>query len=455
MKTEELKSNNYSLFLILWLGQFIAAIGSGMTYYGLTIYLYRKTGLTFPIGLIVLGAFLPTLLLSIPYGIISDRYNKRMLMILADLFSIPGLLIVLQGINLEKGIYIIVAGVVVSSIASSLSEPAFKATVSEILKKEEFSKASSLLGLNSAARYLVAPFIGAVLINFIRPEDLILIDMGTLLITIITTSFVKRELDKKKGLVIKVEKDLKEKIKEKVEEGEINVETQLSNFSSDFKKSLRLVFNNNRLIILTFLSSLVTLFLGTIQVLINPLILDFNSNEVLGLVQTISGSGIMVTGIILSAVPIKKGFYKKLLMSFFIMGLSMALLSFKQNIILIAVFGFTFFASMPLANTMMDYLFRTSLNQGDVGKVFGLVSVISQLGYLLAYVGIGFTADFITLKYGLTTGRGAAVLIFITGILMVITSIVGRLFNNVMLENNYNLVEKTVEKTVERVNIPN
>lgn len=82
-------------FMIIWLGELISGIGSGMTAFALSIYVYQTTGCVSFVSVIALAAFLPTILLSPLGGVLADRYDRRLLMIIGDLCSGLGLLYVL------------------------------------------------------------------------------------------------------------------------------------------------------------------------------------------------------------------------------------------------------------------------------------------------------------------------------------------------------------------------
>ena len=59
----------------------------------------------------------------------------------------------------DSNIMLIGCGVFVSALFSSMIEPAAKATVSDMLNEEEYTKASGLLQLAGAARFLISPII--------------------------------------------------------------------------------------------------------------------------------------------------------------------------------------------------------------------------------------------------------------------------------------------------------
>ena len=87
-------------------------------------------------ALVTLLAFLPTLLLSVPAGVLADRYDRRLLMMIGDGLSALGILdILICMLRGEAHLYQICIGVFVSSVFSSLLEPSYRATVTDLLTK--------------------------------------------------------------------------------------------------------------------------------------------------------------------------------------------------------------------------------------------------------------------------------------------------------------------------------
>lgn len=109
-------------------------------------------------ALVTLLAFLPILLLSIPAGVLADRYDRRLLMMLGNGCSALGILYILLCMMWgEAALWQICTGVFISSTFSALLEPSYRATVTDLLTKEEYSKASGLVSLAGSARYLISP----------------------------------------------------------------------------------------------------------------------------------------------------------------------------------------------------------------------------------------------------------------------------------------------------------
>lgn len=71
-------SSGYKRFLLLWIGEFVSSIGGGLTSFGLTVYVFNKTGSATYTSLIALLAFFPNLLLGVPAGVKQEKANKTL-----------------------------------------------------------------------------------------------------------------------------------------------------------------------------------------------------------------------------------------------------------------------------------------------------------------------------------------------------------------------------------------
>ena len=192
------RKRNYHRFLLLWAGELVSSIGGGLTSFGLGVYVFQKTGSAANMALITLLAFLPALLLNVPAGVLADRYDRRLLMMLGDGCSAIGILLILicmfrGGASLTE----ICIGVTISSVFSSLLEPSYRATVTDLLEAEEYSRASGMVSLAGSARYLISPVLAGALLTVSDIRLLLVFDICTFFLTVICTGVVRNGLETK------------------------------------------------------------------------------------------------------------------------------------------------------------------------------------------------------------------------------------------------------------------
>lgn len=153
-------------FLVIWAGELISCIGSGMTAFALSMCVYQMTGSVSYVSLVTLLAYMPTILLSPIGGVLADRYDRRLLMIIGDAFSGLGIAYILWQIQSgDFKIVPILAGVTFNAVFVALLEPAYKATVTDLLREEEFDKASGMVQMAENAKYLISPALAGVLLG--------------------------------------------------------------------------------------------------------------------------------------------------------------------------------------------------------------------------------------------------------------------------------------------------
>ena len=392
-------SSGFKKFLILWTGELISSIGGGLTSFGLGVYVFRETGSATGMALVTLLGFLPTLLLSVPAGVLADRYDRRLLMMIGDGCSGLGILyILICMMRGGAGLVQICIGVFVSAVFSSLLEPSYRATITDILSKEEFSKASGLVSLAGSARYLFSPIIAGFLLGVSDISLLLIIDICTFFVTITATAIVR------KGIATKTVSD------------------NLS-WAESLKEGWNAVLGTRGVFMLIMVSSAITMFMGILQILVEPMVLSFADAKTLGITETICACGMLLSGLFLGTCGIKRGYVKVLQASFFMAGIFMMGMSLFENIIPICIFGALFFAMLPLANNAMDYLARTNIPDELQGRAWGFIGFLSQIGYVVAYAVSGLAADGFGALTGKGVGRGAAIMIFISGVLLSVTAL--------------------------------
>lgn len=389
---------NFRKFLLLWSGELISSIGGGLTSFGLGVYIFRQTGSAASMAAVTLLGFLPTLLLSVPAGVLADRYDRRLLMMIGDGCSAIGVLYILLcmmsgGATLSQ----ICTGVFISSFFSALLEPSFRATITDLLTREEYSRASGLVSLAGSARYLFSPVIAGFLLTISDIKLLLIIDICTFFLTVASTAVVRKGIGSKAA-------------------------EKKDSFLQSMKAGWRVLRANRGILILVAISSAITLFMGVFQILAEPLILSFADAKTLGIAETICACGMLVSGVLLGVKGLKGHYVRILGLAFIAAGLFMLGFGLFESIIPICLFGFLFFMTLPLANNCLDYLMRTNIPEDAQGRAWGLIGFISQLGYVVAYALAGTAADTLGQIGERGVGRGAALVIMIAGICMAATA---------------------------------
>lgn len=394
------EKTNFGKFILLWSGELISSIGGGLTSFGLGVYIFSRTGSAAGMALVTLLGFLPTLLFSVPAGVLADRCDRRLLMMIGDGLSALGILYILICMMTgEASLWQICLGVFVSAAFSSLLEPSFRATITDLLTKEEFSKASGLVSLAGSARYLFSPILAGFLLSAHDVRLLLIIDICTFFLTVISAAVVRNSM----GALEAKEREP---------------------FLKSLKAGWDAVYDNKGVFLLIMLSSAITMFMGMMQILAEPMILAFKDAKTLGIAETLCACGMLASGLVLGIFGIKKKHFSVLVLSFVSAGLCMIGFGLFENMIPVCLFGFGFFAALPFSNNCLDYLVRTNISDEVQGRAWGMIGFLSQIGYVVAYAISGVAAD----KLGQIThagvGRGSAMVVMIAGICLTLAAVI-------------------------------
>lgn len=423
-------SNNLSgRFLIIWSGQFISGIGSGLTAFSLGVYAFEKTQSATVYSLIILFAFLPSYLLKPLGGTLSDRLDRRLMIIIGDLGSAIGLTFILfMFIAGNHEMWVIYAGVAASSVFVALQNPAYKASVTDLLNEDGYSKASGLMQLSESSRFLISPVIAGFLLHFMQIEQILIIDIATFLIAVSAAFVVKKKIRAEKVI------------------------STSESFFSDLVGGFRYTFSHKGLVWLLSVTSIITFAAGFLQSLIGPMILAFSDSRTLGIVQSVSATGMLVSSLIIGVFSKTKRQATVLFLSLAFAGIFYALFGTSTNITFIIVAGFMFFSSLPFINTSLEVLIRKNVDNKVQGRVWSIVSLVSQFGMIIAFSTAGIMADKIFNPLlqntgflastagkivGTGPGRGIGFMFFLSGLLVIVIAVIIKKSKTIrLLENN-------------------
>jgi len=264
----------FKRFIIIWVGQLLSAVGSGLTAFALGVFVFQKTHSATSFSLIILFSFLPSFILLPFGGVLADRLDRKKMIIWGDMGAIIGLLFILLLMlsgNMESWqIYI---GVAISSVFAAVRNPAYKAAVSDLVSEEFYSQASGLIQLAGSAQYLVSPIIAGFLISVFDIKLVLIIDIITFLVAALAVFIVKKQ----DAAPIKHKKH---------------------EFFAEMVDSFRYLLSQKGVLFLVLLTSAVCFFVGLLQALFGPMMLTLTSSKTLGIALSVMASGMFVSSLL-------------------------------------------------------------------------------------------------------------------------------------------------------------
>lgn len=165
-------------FIILYITQTFSGLGSAMTSYALVIWSYEQQGSALVTSLLMVCSYAPYVILSIFAGALSDRWNKKKVMLVCDSIAAMGtvaILVLLRTDHLKIWhLYLLNA---LNGLMNTVQQPASEVAVTRILPKKYYQKVGALGYFSRSLNSILTPIIATAIlamtgINFIIGFDL-------------------------------------------------------------------------------------------------------------------------------------------------------------------------------------------------------------------------------------------------------------------------------------------
>ena len=178
-------------FIILWTGQSISILTSAIIQMSLVWYLTSRTESAAIMSIGTLMGFIPRALIGPFAGVIIDRFSRKKIMIMADLFiAAISLIPVFYGFFAELPIWIVMLVLFCRSLGSSFHTPALQAATPLIVPKESLTQYAGFAQGFDSLSHLISPAIASVLFGILDLNVLMLIDVFGALFAVFMLSFV-------------------------------------------------------------------------------------------------------------------------------------------------------------------------------------------------------------------------------------------------------------------------
>ncbi|MGD8738607.1 MAG: MFS transporter, partial [Anaerolineae bacterium] len=153
-------------FWIVWAGQLVSMLGSGMTQFALTIWVYRETGRATDLALVGVFFTVPLLVLSPVVGVMVDRYNRKLMMMLSDLAAgVTTIVVLVLYVSGDLEVWHLFVNAAINGAFQGFQWPAYSAALATMVRKEQYVRVNSMLEIVGPASGIVAPILGGALIG--------------------------------------------------------------------------------------------------------------------------------------------------------------------------------------------------------------------------------------------------------------------------------------------------
>jgi hypothetical protein len=418
-------------FLVIWFGQLISIIGSGLTGFALSVWMFEQTGQATPIALNALFFNLPRVILSPIAGSVADRYNRRVVMILADTgaaLSTLAIAIILFSGNLQVWhIYLTTA---LSSAFSAFQEPAYRASITMLVPKKDLARAGGIQQIGFAIQSILTPLIASLLYLAIGLQGVILIDFVTFFIAI--------------GALILVRIPQPKPTTEIEEPGEKKSMWQDAVFGWKYIRKRPGLFG------LLWYYAVVNFFLSLSGVLVIPLVLSYGTAADMGVIQMAGGAAMLIGGLVIGiwGGP-KRRLIWGVIAAIALSGIGYFMIGLRSSTWLIGSAQFVILFFIPISAALSQAVWQKKIAPDIQGRVFAIRAMIAYMIIPLANLVAGPLADnlfepllqeggalsstFVASVVGVGAGRGIAMIFIVSALSLWISS--GYAFTNPRIRN--------------------
>ncbi len=421
MQTPPNKPTGMAAFIVIWLGQLFSVLASSMSNFGLTIWMYQQTESATAMGLMTVFFITPFLLISPFAGVMVDRYNRKLMMMLSDLTAIiatAGVLILHATGRLE--FWHLYGAAILYGIGNTFQWPAYSAAISTMVPKEHLGRVNGMMSLMEAGPGVIAPLLAGALLPLIGLTGLLALDVVTFFFAVGALLLVHVPQPKQ------------------TEEGRAAHGSMLKEAAFGF----RYIFARPSLLGLQLVFFFGNLFSGIAMTVFAPMVLARTDQNTMlfGTVQTAGAIGAIVGGIVMSAWG---GFKKRVhgvLGGWIYAGVIGALLGLKFGLPVWIAGSLLGGLTTPLINGSNQAIWQAKVAPDLQGRVFSARRLIAWFtnpiapiigGVLADYVlepsmrGTGVLPGMFGWVVGTGPGAGMGLLLVLCGVLVSLVGVIG------------------------------
>lgn len=397
-------------FLILWSTQSLSRLGSAMTGFALTLWLYETTGSALKMALASVCSYGPYVLMSIFAGALSDRWDKRGTLLASDTFAAlcTGAVLVLyvSGSLRPWHLYLLNA---LNGLMNTVQSPAGDVALTLLTPKAHYQRVSGLKSFSNSLATILHPLLATALFSASGLPGVICADLGTFLAAFLALLFLVRIPAPVRG----DEERRREPLPESVRSG------------------LAWLRENGLVLRLILFLSGVNLIASAFDAALPPYVLsrENGGEAVLGAVTACAGFATLGGSILVTLLPPPRDRVRAITASvLFSLGAENLILAFARTPALWCLAQIAGWSVIPLMNANMDVILRTEVPVEMQGRVFSCRNSLQfftiPLGTLLG----GFLVDRVceplmarasglpALLLGTGHGSGAALVMLVLGV---------------------------------------
>ena len=415
-------------FYILWSTQSFSQLGSTLTEFALTLWLYEKTGSALSTAALTICTYAPYVIMSIFAGAVTDKFDKKKTMLICDVLAALGTILVFYLYKSEQltmwHLYLINA---LSGLMNTVQQPASEVAYTLIVPKEYYQKTSGYQSLSRSLISIGSPLIASALYGPAGLESVIAVDIATFVIAFTALAFF-----------------IKIPVISSVEHKEEKVLTMAA-------EGLRFLKENPLVLYVILFMSGVNLIASAFDAVLPALIIPNprGGNNMLGIVTSCSGIAMIFGSLIVTHMPNPKDRVKVIYSTmFFSLGIENFLLALSRNPVVWCIGQIIGWILVPVMGANQNVIMRNSVPVELQGRVYACRNTLQfftiPIGLFLGGLMVDKICEpvmdanrsnqILTTLFGSGKGSGAALMMFILGIAGVVWCLV---FRNKLKQYHY------------------
>ena len=363
------RNDYHKKFICLWLGQSVSLLGSSITSFALSLWVYEQTKEPGHLALLFFAHLCPKIYFGVFAGFFIDQFNRKTMLQICDISFILLSFILLKVITTHPlSIYLLVFINFIAGVIGCFKALTFQTTVSMFINKPQLLKYNGLVSAIQNSSFLLGPIMGGLLLSLTTMKNIIFIDAASFLIGLMVSTIISfPKIDYKK-----------------IKKLEWNQLTFGKNF----------IFKSKLLKKVLFLFAFENFFSGLSLGLVTAFLLAKTNGD--NLLTAYSSSLIALGGIIGGILTAKTAhFIRKpfllILAGFLTAGfMGRILAGFSESIVLIGLLLMKKNIIIPIVNALCETIWQKETPVEYQGRVFGARRFFAQGGIPIAIlIGIG------------------------------------------------------------------
>ncbi|SHK14246.1 macrolide efflux MFS transporter Mef(A) [Desulforamulus aeronauticus] len=367
-------------FFTIWTGQAISLITSAILQMAIIFYLTEKTGSAMVLSIASLVGFLPYAVLGPAIGVLVDRYDRKKIMIGADLIiAAAGALLAIIALHMELPIWLVMVILFIRSVGTAFHSPALNAVTPLLVPEEQLTKCAGYSQSLQSISYILSPAAAAFLYSVWELNAIIAIDVLGAVIACIAVALVRIP-------------------KLTVEQQDVK-----GNFMKEMKEGFLVLKENKGLFALLLIGTLYMFVYMPINALYPLISMEYFAGTPVhvAITEIAYASGMLAGGLLLGLFGSYKKRIRLIAASIFTMGASLTISG------LLPPSGFVIFVaccvmmglSVPFYSGVQTALFQEKIKPEYLGRVFSLTGSIMSLAMPIGLILSGFFADSIGVNH--------------------------------------------------------